>query len=151
MNRAAEPIRSERILAEPQPFSLPWISANTSRNSDPEKVTRPIQSTPVAFGSRDSLDLAEREEHGGHADRNVDEEDPFPADARGDHAADDGADRDGRADHAAENAEGDATLLAMEGLRDQRERGREHHRPAGALDGAREVEHQRAGGQTAHG
>ena len=31
------------------------MSANTSRNSEPENVTRPIQSTPVAFGSRDSL------------------------------------------------------------------------------------------------
>ena len=43
-----------RILVEPQPASLPWMSANTSRNSDPENVTRPIQSTRVASGSRDS-------------------------------------------------------------------------------------------------
>ena len=38
----------------PQPSSLPRISASTSRNSELENVTRPAQSTRVAFGSRDS-------------------------------------------------------------------------------------------------
>src|SRR5271154_4196219 len=54
-NSTAEAVRKLTMRVEPQPFSLPSISANTSRNSEPENVTRPIQSTPVALGSRDSL------------------------------------------------------------------------------------------------
>ena len=129
----AAPIRNARILVEPQPFSLPWMSAKTSRNSDPENVTSPTQSTPVAFGSRDSLTWLSVTNTARHADRHVDEEDPFPADARGDDAADHRADRDGGADDAAEHPEGGAAVLAVEGLGDQRQRGREHHRPADAL------------------
>ena len=52
--RTAAAARQATISAEPQPFSLPWTSAYTSRNSEPEKVSRPGQSTPVALGSRES-------------------------------------------------------------------------------------------------
>ena len=131
------------ISVEPQPFSLPCTSAKTSRNSDAENVTRPRQSTPLALGSRDSATCVSVSEHGEDADRHVDEEDPLPADARGDDAAEQRADRDGGAGHGAVDAERGAALLAVERLRDQRERGREHHRPADALHGAREVQHQR--------
>src|SRR6202453_6706 len=45
---------SATISVEPQPFSLPCTSAYTSTNSEPENVTSPAQSTPVASGSRES-------------------------------------------------------------------------------------------------
>ncbi len=56
-----------------------------------------------------------------------------------------------RAGDRAEYAEGRPPLLAVERLGDQRQRGGEHHRPAGALYGAREVQHQRRGRQAADG
>ena len=146
-----EATRKPTIRVEPQPFSLPSMRANTSRNSAPENVTRPIQSTPVAFGSRDSLTWLSVRNTASDADGHVHEEDPFPADARGDDAADDRPDRHGCAGHGAVDAEGGAALLAVERLRDERERGGEHHRPADALDAAEEVELERARGQPAGG
>ena len=149
--RSAEATSSETILVEPHPASLPCSSAYTSRNSDPENVTRPSQSTPVALGSRDSVDAREREHDGGDADRDVDEEDPLPADAGRDDPADDRPDGDGGAGDGPEDPEGDPAVAALEGLGDQRERGGEHHRPADPLHGAGEVEHQRGVGEPADG
>ena len=50
----AAPTSMETIRVEPQPSSLPRMSAKMSRNSAPENVTRPAQSTLPARGLRDS-------------------------------------------------------------------------------------------------
>ncbi len=123
------------------------MSANTSRNSAPENVTRPIQSTPVAFGSRDSLTwLSVRNTAAmpmGTFTKKIHSQ-PMPEVMTPPMT---GPTATAAPSHGAEHAEGGAALLAVERLRDERERGGEHHRPADALDGAREVEH-RAGSWT---
>ena len=119
--RTAAPTSIEMIVVELQPLSLPRTSANTSRKSDPENVTKPAQSMPVHPGSKRLLDARERDGHRGDADRDVDEEDPLPADAARDDAADQRPDGDGCAGYGSEDAECRRALAARKGLRDERE------------------------------
>jgi hypothetical protein len=53
-SRSAAAANRPTISVLPHPSSFPRISASTRRNSELEDVTRPSQSTRVAFGSRDS-------------------------------------------------------------------------------------------------
>ena len=82
-------------------------------------------------------------------DRDVDEEDPLPAGALGEHAAGEWPDRDGEADRRAPDPEGCSALAALELLGEDRERNREHHCAADPLEAAGEVEEERAGGRSA--
>jgi hypothetical protein len=78
------------------------------------------------------------------ADGNVEPENPVPADASHDGAADDGADRHAEAGDAAPQTDRGAPLLGRECLTDQGQREREHDRRAGALDGTGGDERARA-------
>ena len=143
------PARKPTVVALDHPSSLPRTSANTNRKRLAEKETKPIQSmrrVPRVLGLRDP---GQGDEDGHHPDRHVDEEDPSPADGAGDGAADQRADRHGTADDAAVDAEGGAAVPALEGLRDEGERGGEHDGAPHPLHGARQVEHQRVGGEAA--
>ena len=120
-----------------------------SANSPPENVTSPGQSMRPPLGAWRLLDLRERHRDRADPDREVDEEDRLPADAVGEHAADQRADRDRGAGDRAPHAERGAAVAALEGGGQQRQRGREHERAADALQRAREVEHQRRPGERA--
>ena len=129
------------MRVEPQPFSLPWMSANTSRNSALENVARPIQSTPLAFGSRDSLTwLRVRNTAAtpiGTFTKKIHSQ-PMPEVIT--------PPMTGPTATAAPitppyTPKARPRSLPWNALRDQRQRGREHHRSARALHGAREVEH----------
>ena len=85
------------------------------------------------------------------ADRQVDEEDPAPAEPGRQRAPDERPDRDRSADRRAPDPEGRPALLAVELLREDRERDREHDRPADALDAARKVEEEGLGRRAAEG
>ncbi len=126
-----------------QPWSLPSISARIRRSSPPVSVTSPIGSSRLCSGSLDSCSCARREHDRADADRDVHEEDPAPREPRGEHPAGERPDRDRRADRRAPDAERGAALAAVELLREERERGREHHRAADALDPARDDQEER--------
>ena len=79
-----------------------------------------------------------REDEARHADRDVDEEDPGPAEHGREHAAEQDARRGAEAADRAPHAERDVPLAALgEGHRQDRERRRRDHRRAEALNGAR--------------
>ncbi len=69
----------------------------------------------------------------GDPDREVDEEDPTPADVGRERASDERPDRDGSTDRRAPDPERGAPLAAVELLRDDRERDGEHRGPADSL------------------
>ena len=131
----AAPIRQATISGLPQPSGLPRIRPKISRKRASEKVTRPGTSIRLGVlgGDVDELALGQRDRH--EPDRDVDEEDPLPAEVLGDHAADQRADRDRAADRRPPDAERGRPVLAVELLADQRQRGGEHRRrrrpPAG--------------------
>ena len=102
---------------------------------------------PAVLGVARLAHLLRRERDGGGADREVDEEDPAPREPRGEHAAGERADRDRGADRRAPDPERGAALLAVELLRDQRERGREHHRAADSLHAAGDDQEERVVGE----
>ena len=146
--RAAPRRRSgrRRSRVEPQPFSLPWTSANTSRNSEPENVTRPAQSTPARVRVARLGDLRERQEHGrrspiGTLTKKIHSQ-PI---ARGDQRRRrPGRPRPPRRSRPPNTPKATPRSLPWKAVGDQRQRGGEHHRPARALHGAREVQHERA-------
>jgi MFS family permease len=73
----------------------------------------------------------------GDADRDVDEEDPGPAEVRGEHAAEEDARGRAAARGGAVDPEREVALPALgEGGHQERERGRRHQRAAEALEGA---------------
>ena len=94
-------------------------------------------------------DLGEGDEDRDGADGHVHEEDPAPADAARDGAADQRPDGDGAADHRPVDAEGGPAVAPRERRGDQRQRGGEHDGAADALDGAGQVEHEGRGGEAA--
>ncbi len=136
---------------EPQPFSLPWISANTSRNSEPENVTRPIQSTPVASGSRDSPTWVSVTNTAitpiGTLTKKIHSQ-PMPEVIT---PPTTGPTATAAPITPPNTPKATPRSLALERLCDQRQRGREHHRAAGALHGAGEVQRQRVPRQAACG
>ncbi len=147
--RTAAPASRLTVVALPQPKSLPRTSANTKqeeahREGDEAHPVDPTRAQVLRLG-----DLGERDEHGDGADGHVHEEDPAPADATGDGAADERADGDGAADDGAVDAEGRAAVASGEGRRNERERGGEHDGAADALHGAGQVEHQGRGREPA--
>ena len=79
----------------------------------------------------------------GDPDRDVDEEDPAPADVRRQRAADERPDRHRHPDGRAPDPEGRAALAAVELLRDDRERDGEHPGAADPLRAAREDQPER--------
>ena len=95
------------------------------------------------------VQLAHAEDDRADPDRDVDEEDPAPREPRREHPAGERADRDGGADHRAPEAERRAALAPVELLREEGERGREHHRPADPLDAARDDQEERVVGEPA--
>ena len=97
------------------------------------------------------VQVGERAEDAEGSDRQVDEEDPAPAGVLGQEAADERADRDGEPDRRAPDPERGAALAAVELLREDRERDREHRRAADALEAAGEVEEEGSGGRAAEG
>ena len=116
-NSTAAPIRKRD---DPRRAPALFVALDEREHEQEQRPGERDQADPVdARGVRVArlADLGERQEHGGDADRHVDEEDPFPADARGDDAAEHRADGDGGADHGAEDAERGAALLAVERLR----------------------------------
>ena len=94
-------------------------------------------------------DLALGQDHRPDPDRDVEEEDPLPAEALGDDAADQRPDRDRAADHGSPDAERGRPVFAVELLADQGQRGGEHPGAADALQPAREVEQGRVLGDAA--
>ena len=74
------------------------------------------------------------------SDGHVDQEDPAPAGAVDEQAADDGADGQRGAGDGAPHAEREAALATLELVREQGERGGEHGRRSDALGAARDVE-----------
>ena len=113
------------------------------------KVTKPEPVDPPPGRDLGVVHLGQGDDHGHHPDRDVEEEDPPPADARGDGPAHERADRHRPTDHRAVDADGRAPLFAGEGLGDEGERGGEHDGAAHTLGGPGQVEHQRRGGQAA--
>ena len=149
INSRTPAANSDTIIVLPHPSALPRMIANTIRNSAPVNVTVPIQSTARASGLRDSLHLRQRQRHAHDPDRNVDIEDRRPAEVLGQEAAEQRADSGGGGDRRAPRPERRAPLLAVELLRQQRQRGREHDRPADALAGPGDDQEQRARRQRA--
>jgi hypothetical protein len=78
------------------------------------------------------------------------EEDPLPAESLRERAAHQRAHRHREAGGGAPEAKGRAALVRSELLRDQRQRGGEHHRPADALNSTEKVQHRRRRRQAAH-
>ncbi len=93
--------------------------------------------------------LGQRDDDGREADRRVHEEDPAPGEAGGQQPAEQRPDGHCQAGHRSPHAERDAAVLAAEGVRQQRQRYREHDRPADSLQGAGQLQHHRADGKTA--
>ena len=137
------------MIPEFQSSELPRMRPKTSRNSAAENVTVPSQSAPPACGSLDSATRRTVRYDRVQPDRHVDVEDRLPADRLDQHAADHRADRDGAADRGAPDADRGAAVAAAVGRREQGQRRGEHHRPADALQPAREVEHERRGREPA--
>src|SRR4029079_4122623 len=100
--------------------------------------TGPVDRLGLGPPGLDELGLGDEDRR--DPDRDVDEEDPLPAEAVGDDSADERADRDRAADRGPPDADSGRALATLELLRDQGQRGREHRRSAGALQAAREVE-----------
>jgi hypothetical protein len=82
------------------------------------------------------LDLAQRERDRDDPDRQVDEEDRLPADAVGQHTADERPDRHRGACDRAPDAECGSAVAALVGGGEQGQRGREHERAADPLQRA---------------
>ena len=112
-------------------------------------MTRPGHVDRLRVGRLDVDELRLGDEDRGDPDRDVDEEDPLPAEALGEDAADQRPDRDGAADGRAPDPDRLGALAALELLGDQRQRGREHRRGAGALEAAAEVQQRRVAGEAA--
>ena len=83
------------------------------------------------------------------ADGHIDEEDPSPSDGTGDGAADQRADGHGAAGHRPVDPEGGASVLTLEGLGDQGQRGGEHDGAAHPLHRPGQVQHERVGREAA--
>ena len=90
----------------------------------------------VAFGSLDRRQEPGQHEQADDADRDVDVEDPVPADVVGQQAAEGRADDERDAEHGAEQALVAAALGRGEQVADDRERDREERAGADALDAA---------------
>ena len=94
-------------------------------------------------------ELAQRDRERRDPDRDVEVEDRRPAERLGQRASDERADGDRRAGRRAPQAERRAALAAVELLREQGERGREHRRPADPLRAAGEDQERSARGDRA--
>jgi hypothetical protein len=108
---------------------------------------RPVEALGLGIARLAGLGLGE--EHGADPDRNVDEEDPLPAESVGERPADQRPYRDRAADRRAPGGDSGAALGALELLGDQRQRGREHRGATDPLEAPREVEEGRVGSQAA--
>ena len=143
------PIRQARISGLPQPSGLPRIRPKISRKRASEKVTRPGTSIGSGSLAKTLTILRSVRTIAADPDRDVDEEDPLPAEALGDDAADQRPDRDGAADRRAPDAERRRPVFAVELLADQGQRGGEHPGAADPLQAAGEVEQGRVLGDAA--
>ena len=95
----------------------------------PERVEPPYLALAAAL-----VEQARREQRGDDRDRDVDPEDPLPAEVLGQHAAEQHARRAARARHRAPDAQRLVALGALrEHVRDHRQRGRREDRGAEAL------------------
>ena len=110
---------------------------------------QPRQVDPLRVLGGDVGEAQLGQHDGDDPDRDVDEEDPFPAEVLGDQAADQRADRDGAADRRSPDAERGGAVAAVELLPEQGERGGEHRRAADPLQPARQVEQGRVAGDAA--
>ncbi len=147
--RTTAPASGATISVLPQPSGLPRIrpkirKKRASREGDQPREVDPLR---VLGGDVDQLQLGQRDR--GDPDRDVDEEDPLPAEVLGDDAADEGADRDRAADRRSPDAERRRPVFAVELLPDQRQRGGEHPGAADPLQPACEVEQGRITGDPA--
>ena len=115
----------------------------TSRNTIATvNIAPPIRSKflvadAVLTVGQQPLDHEQRDD----ADRDVDVEDPVPAQVLGQPAADERAGDEGDAEHGPEQALVLAPLLGREHVSDDRERDREQRTGADALDASEEDEH----------
>ena len=145
----AAPIRQARIRVLPQPSGLPRIRPKISRKRASEKVTRP--GTSIGSGSLAKTLTILRSVRTiapipiGTLTKKIHSQPRFSVID----AADQRPDRDRAADRRAPDAEGRRPVFAVELLADQRQRGREHPRPADALQAAGEVEQGRVVGDAA--
>ena len=89
----------------------------------------------------------QRQQAGGHPDRNVDPEDPVPVQSLGDQATDQRADRDGQARQPAVDADDHAPALHGKRSRQDRQAERQDGRAAQALHGTGGDQRGRAGRQ----
>ena len=147
--RTAPTTSSPTIFGLPQPSSFPRISANTRQKRPALKVTRPGQSIR-AVGSRSEFRtfisvIASVTRPMGTLTRKI----HCQPKASVSDPADERADGDGEPGRGTPDAEGRAALMGRELLGDQGQRVGEHHRPAGALDGARDVQHHGRAGEAA--
>ena len=100
--------------------------------------TAPGTSNVLTLASRLSSSRSGASTNASDADRDVDEEDPRPAERVGEDAAEQHAGRGAEAADRAPDAERDVPLAALgEGRREDRERRRRDHRRAEALERAR--------------
>ena len=119
------------------------------RTAPPENVTTPTQSTPAGRVARLLARCVERLRSARGPDRDVDEEDPLPADALGQHAADERADGDGRAGRRSPDAERGAALLPWNAPASSASAVANMSAPPTPCSAAREVEDDRGAGQAA--
>ncbi len=132
-----------------QPSAVERIMANTSAARPPENVTKPSQSGLVAAGFRDSSTMRSVTTRAstpiGTLTKKI-QRHPMPLVMRPPRTGPIG---DGDTAHRPEDAEGDPSVPAAEGVREESERCREHDRPADALEAAGEDEEERTGGDAA--
>ena len=103
----------------------------------PPRMSKFLVAFAVLTVGSDPLDDDERDD----PDRDVDVEDPVPADLLGQEAADERADDERDAEDGTEQALVLAALLRGEQVADDRQRDREQRTGADALDAAEEDEH----------
>ena len=128
--RAATKAATVRGSAQPQ--SVPLTMPRVSRPMPSASSAAPSRSGRPSSGSRTSSSGADRDDRGEHPDRDVDDEDPAPAELH-EQAADRRAERRRDAADGRPDADRRRPLLGREGGQDQAQRGRQHHRPAGRL------------------
>ena len=132
---AAPAISAPSTSGLSQPALLPRTSPQTRPSAAPMTSARPRQvDRPVAAEAL--LHPGEHERQRDQPDRDVEPEDPLPADALDDGAADERAERHGHAGDRAEDADRGAALRGRERRAEQREPERDQQRRARALDGA---------------
>jgi hypothetical protein len=135
---AAAAAKTPSVRAEAQPLDSASTIAYTAAVSPVVTVAAPGSSKlRCATAARLSGDQPERQEGRDDPDRDIDEQDPLPAQRVGDDAAEQDADGSARPGHGAPDPEGLVALGARrEDRGEDRQRGGREQRPAQSLNSA---------------